>query len=419
MLPMAAIGTPCSGGSSQGGRGLGRRLKMVIDIDAHLYEPRDMWSRYVPSRKKSHAVQIVDDALGYPMLSYKGYSPHGAYCWMGSPQRDADGGLVLDSQIGQPQRDQRDGIPAKTRYDDLEPAYTQAGARVALMDKWGIDEQVIFPQWGLEYESMFFREDLEGLRLNASAWNRFGADIVVESAGRLHPVAHLSLQGDQAWVIREIQQISAAGMKLAMFSPGLINGKRMSHPDNAPIWRAFIEHDVTVTFHISINGQFLPPAWVENDHATFATLMQGWFPSGAMLGLSDLVLNGTLADHPDLRVCVVELSGAKWLPTWLPSLDATYDMQPKIAGWNVRTLDQRPSDYVRRQVRFSSLIHEPTKASIESVGDLFAFSSDWPHPEGLLDPVQEFGAAVGAADDAAHAKFWSGNAAWALGRTAA
>lgn len=390
---------------------------MIIDMDSHMYERRDMWTDYMAAGDRESAIRIVDDALGYPMLRYKGRSPRGSYCWVAEPGPGAD--MILDPYIGKPQRDQRDGIPARSSYDDIDPAYVDAAARVALLDRTGIDESIVFPQWGLEFEGLFFRNDLEGFRLNLGAWNRYCADMVTDSGGRLHPVAHLSLQGDHIWIVEQIQAAAKAGIKMAFFSADLINGKRLSHPDNYPIWQAFVANDITVTFHINVGSQFIPHAWIENDHETFAALAMSWFSAPPMLALSDLVLNGVLEDFPDMRVCVVELRAPQWLPGWLPGLDTIYAHQPNTAGWNVRTLKLKPSDYIRRQVRFGALIEDPTTAAIKQFGNLFGFGGDWPHPEGVGDPLREFAEAVDLGGDpaAAHA-FWGGNAAWALGRDA-
>jgi len=43
----------------------------------------------------------------------------------------------------------------------------------------------------------------------------------------------------------------AAGVKLAMIAPALVDGKQLSHPDLERAWRSFIEHDVTPVFHVA------------------------------------------------------------------------------------------------------------------------------------------------------------------------
>ena len=61
----------------------------------------------------------------------------------------------------------------------------------------GIDEAVLFPNFGLLWERRL-SESLTALTANMAAWNRWCATVVAEGAGRLHPVAHLTLR-DPEW----------------------------------------------------------------------------------------------------------------------------------------------------------------------------------------------------------------------------
>ncbi|MCZ6783006.1 MAG: hypothetical protein O7G30_06815 [Proteobacteria bacterium] len=37
----------------------------VIDSDQHLFEPRDLWVRYIDPARRADALAIVDDELGH------------------------------------------------------------------------------------------------------------------------------------------------------------------------------------------------------------------------------------------------------------------------------------------------------------------------------------------------------------------
>jgi predicted TIM-barrel fold metal-dependent hydrolase len=61
----------------------------------------------------------------------------------------------------------------------------------------------------------------------------------------------------------------------------------------------------------------------------------------------------------------------------------------------VRELSLAPSEYIRRQVRFTPFPFEDTGALIVAAGeDLFLFSTDYPHPEGGHDPLGKFEASL-------------------------
>lgn len=69
-----------------------------------------------------------------------------------------------------------------------------------------------------------------------------------------------------------------------------------------------------------------------------------------------------------------------------------------------------PSEYIRRQVRFTPFPHEDIGWLIDEVGpELFLFSSDYPHPEGTRDPLGRFEKFLTNTGEAAKQRFYSGN----------
>jgi predicted TIM-barrel fold metal-dependent hydrolase len=80
-----------------------------------------------------------------------------------------------------------------------------------------------------------------------------------------------------------------------------------------------------------------------------------------------------------------------------------------------------PSDYIRRQVRFTPWHFEDVGWLIQLCGpELFLFSSDWPHPEGGRDPLGEFESSLerAAAGPTVRHRFFYQNLADLLGRHA-
>ena len=75
-----------------------------------------------------------------------------------------------------------------------------------------------------------------------------------------------------------------------------------------------------------------------------------------------------------------------------------------------------PSDYLRRQVRFTPFPFEDTAWLVEQCGpELFMFSTDYPHPEGGKRPFEAFGEAVAGFDEATQERFFWRNGAELLG----
>ncbi len=123
-----------------------------------------------------------------------------------------------------------------------------------------------------------------------------------------------------------------------------------------------------------------------------------------------LTLDGVFERFPELRCGVIEL-GASWVPGFLRQLDAAARHMGKNEPM-IGELTMAPSDYIRRQVRFTPFPFDDVGWLIEQEGDeLFLFSSDYPHPEGGRDPISRFEASLDAAGigEDERARFYAGN----------
>lgn len=107
------------------------------------------------------------------------------------------------------------------------------------------------------------------------------------------------------------------------------------------------------------------------------------------IAVTDLIVNGTLARHPHLRIGIVELSSI-WVPQYLLMLDGGWDFTSKLNGRQPAHLEMRPSEYFRRQVRVSSFSYEQPARLTAKSGDLFMCCSDFPHSEGTATPVEDY-----------------------------
>jgi hypothetical protein len=112
----------------------------------------------------------------------------------------------------------------------------------------------------------------------------------------------------------------------------------------------------------------------------------------AALACTDLILNGVLERHPDLRLGIVELS-AVWVPLFLMMLDGGSQFVQRLNGRD-RGLPLRPSEYFRRQVRVSSFAYElPAQIQRQLGGaELLMCCSDYPHSEGTARPLEDYAA---------------------------
>lgn len=351
----------------------------VIDCDQHLYETRDTWRDHIDPARRDDALHITDDELGYPWLM-----------WRDRKLQAVDVQVPRQtSELGERRERIRAGIRAESRYDDELPrAYWDAAARAEQLDEMGVDECVVFPNFGLLWERTL-DADLGALTANMTAWNRWCATVARDGKGRVHPVAHCTLR-DSDWLLAELARLERDGVRLAMIAPAVVNGRPLSHPDHDSIWRAFVDHGVTPLFHVASQRRVFDDAWYTEPDDSFVPPLESVFLwTAAALACTDLILNGALERHPDLRVGVVELS-AIWVPMFLMMLDGGADFTTKLNGRPLAELSMRPSEYFRRQVRVSSFAYELPGKLIRQTGDLYMCCSDYPHSEGTATPMDDY-----------------------------
>lgn len=375
---------------------------MIIDSDQHLYESRTLWAEHIDPAMRADALRIEDDATGTPRLRW----------------RDRDIGIAevqvpgRTAEVGERHRRARAGLPPPEPYDASLPRdYWEPSARLAKLRELGVDEGVLFPNYGLLWERTLHRS-LPALLANMAAWNRWCVTVAQEGGGRLHPVAHLSLR-DPVWLAAQLRELGRGGVRLAMIAPALVDGRPLSHRDHDRLWAAFCDAGISPVFHVAEQPRPFADAWYTDEHEALVPVVEAVFLYvPAALACTDLILNGTLERFPDLRIGIVELS-AIWVPLYLMMLDGASAFTRQINGTDAPTLPLQPSDYFRRQVRVSSFAYEAPATIVQQLGtDLLMCCSDYPHSEGTATPINDY-AASGLEAHAAPALF-SDNIAFLL-----
>jgi predicted TIM-barrel fold metal-dependent hydrolase len=380
-------------------------MAKIIDADSHMFEQPGVWREHMPASEQHLALDIEEDELGYSWLTHRGARL--LQCYISEPGR-------LWESYGLPHQRCRDGEAALVRYGDMPATYKDPAARRDALDGWRIDEQVVFPNWGLNF-GWYLDGDAEAERANIAAWNRWAAEIRADGAGRLRPVGHLTLRAGEEWTRRELECLAAAGITQVFLPAGLVDGRRMSHPDFDPVWSQMLALGLAPTFHIGAFAErFIADGWQSNDVIQYMTL-QSLVMNGveAQIAVSDLVLNGVFDRHPNLRWIVTEYS-VGWLPELRFRLDVGYDIHHQVTGTHNVDLALRPSEYIDRHFRCVSFPHENPQAVMDATAENLMYGSDYPHAEGQLVPLDDYRRTVGdlgAREDA----FYGGTFAAAVG----
>jgi predicted TIM-barrel fold metal-dependent hydrolase len=156
-----------------------------------------------------------------------------------------------------------------------------------------------------------------------------------------------------------------------------------------------------------VNGLPIPPDFHGGDE-NFRSVDYMGIPGPPAQTLSTMIFDGVFERFPSLRVGVIE-QGAIWVPSWMRQMEAAFDAFARHEE-RLRKLSLRPSEYVRRQIRFTPYPTEDVGWIIEQSGSAVCmFSSDYPHVEGGRRPIERFEASMTNTSDTDRRAFYHDN----------
>jgi predicted TIM-barrel fold metal-dependent hydrolase len=378
--------------------------RKVIDVDTHMTEPHDLWTRRAPAKFQGRVPQVkmINGIESWVIDGDKviGRGAHPASC----VKRDGSKFLGLDF--------------LKVSIRDVHPASYSAKDRVALMDETGISAEVVYPNI-LGFGGQNAARVDDELRLaSVQIFNDAMGEVQDESGQRMYPMALLPWW-DPKLAVKEIERCHAIGLRGLNINSDphtftLSDGTKL--PDLGqefwnPMWEACESLDMSVNFHIGGSEQSMD--WFGD---------QGWpglasdlrmALGGAMLFMNNgrvmgnLILSGLVDRFPKLKFVSVE-SGLGWAPFLLEALDHEY----KEVGANAGKLQRLPSEYFATNF-YTCFWFERRDLThmIRAVGvDNVLFETDFPHAI-CLYPIDDMDAAMKGLTEEEKVKVLSGNAA--------
>ena len=105
-----------------------------------------------------------------------------------------------------------------------------------------------------------------------------------------------------------------------------------------------------------------------------------------------LITHGLCTRFPTVRFAPVE-NGSNWVKPVLDALDFGYNFSP-------HDFEENPVEVFKRNIYVHPFHEENTAGLVDLIGaDRVIFGSDWPHPEGLADPITFVDELEGLPDD--------------------
>jgi predicted TIM-barrel fold metal-dependent hydrolase len=358
----------------------------VFDADNHLYETVDAMTRYLPDEHKG-AIDYVE-VNGRTKIAVRGqitdYIPNPTFDRIGRP-----GALAEYFRNGNPEgKTQREMMG---RGIDCPPAFRNAEARLELMDEQGVDYAIMLPTLASLLEERM-RDDPDLAAAAIHALNRWMIDEwPFAYEGRIFSVPIIT-PGILDRAIEELEFVLEHGARAILMRPapawGHTGPRSFALPEFDPYWQRVQESGVLVVIHASDSGYNRHWNEWEGVNAEMEAFGRVMLFSAAVRGrhreiedaVTSIITHGLCDRFPDLNIALIE-NGAGWVPNLLEHLDHTYEQMPQA-------FKQKPSDTFKKNFYMHPFHEENPVELVKLLGsDHIIFGSDFPHVEGMADPI--------------------------------
>ncbi len=357
----------------------------VFDADNHLYETEDSLTRHLPATHRDlirfvevrgRKKLVVRDRLTefIPNPTFEVVARPGAH--MAFYAGDNPEGRSLRELTGTPMAS--------------IPAFREPGARLTLLDEQGIAAALMFPTLASLVEQRLI-DDPTLTQIAIRAFNEWLHDQWgFDHEGRIYttPIVNPCVLDDG---IAELERVVERGARAVLMRPAPVSGLRGTRspflPEFDPFWARVQEIGVLVALHASDSGyQDYLNTWEGREGAEYVAFRPKTFAAVADGGrsiqdtLASAVCHGMLTRFPGVRLLSVE-NGGSWVGLLLRNLELAYKKMPN-------EFPEHPRDVFHRNVWVNPFWEDSVTGLVDLIGaDRVCFGSDYPHPEGLDDPV--------------------------------
>lgn len=338
---------------------------LIVDADAHVNPPHDMWAEYLPAPLREHAPKIE----------------HGEDCdYIVFEGRRRKVNLI-SAQAGRAGAD----FKMEGRVSDARAGGWMPKARIDDMDQDGMDTAILFGGGPLGTSNM------ELFKASFDAYNHWLADFCAYAPKRLAGVGYVPmLNVDET--IEMMRDCKKRGLKainipaFPMAQMGSLNGgeaqtmaltgdvsggRSYADPEFDPLWKAACDLGMPLTIHLGGRTvRFTEPKFFLSD------LLMSKFGMGEPIAI--MIYGGVFQRFPELKLASVE-SGVGWFAFAANYMDETWHKQ---RYWVKSVLEHPPSYFWERNI-YGSFIHDRAgilMRELPGAGNIM-WSSDYPHSE--------------------------------------
>ncbi len=359
----------------------------VFDADNHMYETPDAFTKYLPAEYEGLIKYVQVD--GRTKIAVKNlisdYIPNPTFERVAAP-----GAQEEYFKVGNPEGKSRREILG--RGMDALPGFSSPEPRLKIMDELGLDRAIMWPTLASLLEERM-RDDPPAVHAVIHALNQWMHEhwtFNYENRMFPTPVIHLGIV-DRA--IEELDWVVERGAKIILIRPAPVPGymgpRSMALPEFDPFWSKVAEAGLLIGMHASDSGyQRYMNEWegVRDGEMTPFKGGSGFQAIVAHQGrpiidtVASLIGHGLCSRFPSLRFTPVE-NGSNWVRPILGDMEHAWEFSPNA-------FEENPVDVFKRNIYVHPFHEEDPKGLVEVLGaDRVLFGSDYPHPEGLADPL--------------------------------
>jgi len=348
----------------------------VIDADAHMHEPQDMWECYLEAKYRDRAPRVA--RMNGTFMIY-----------------EPDGKII-------PKDEKQVKGPPPESFNVMEQKYGEAyrtwwapATRLNDMDRHGWDIQVLLPTGSNgNFGCTVALKDAELGAAFCRAYNDWANDYCSVDAKRLKFIAVVPGSGVEEMVEESRRAVAKLGA-VSVRNPLLPKDKWLHEREYDALWKLACELDFPIAVHgesryrvqpfrgFRVVDQAASGAAGHDLQALRAVDHAIGFPCDNMATMGQFIFTGILERFPRLRLAILE-SNAGWLPFWLGRMDAHSHGRFSVMG-KPANLSMLPSEYFRRQCAVACDSDESglPYAVNHLGGENIVWITDYPHLDGI------------------------------------
>jgi predicted TIM-barrel fold metal-dependent hydrolase len=361
------------------------------DADNHYYEPDDCFTRHIERDLRHRTVWLDRKEPRRPARMYVG-DERCRFFSVGTGDSIGPPGIMKEFLRG---TSDEGGSPSLNPIFALDvPEFVDRKARLARMDEQRVERTLMLPSTGIGVGVQLAEpKHRDVLYPSLRAFNRWLEEDWGYDDGRIHGAPLIALQ-DVAAGVEELERVIGLGARFVCLMAGPIDGHSPGEPRFDPFWARCEEAGVNVVFHIgstSVQPAYnsawgLRPIPPSHRHSMMEYLLS--FTERPVVDtLTALIADNVFGRFPDLRVLSVEY-GSSWVAPLKKKIHSVSRLFSKDL-WRFGAPPDGTDAIFARNIFVSPFFEDDVVGLVREIGASQVLAgSDYPHPEGLAEPLE-------------------------------